>query len=675
MLLFGSRIEGELMSTATKLVGAIATSIVLLSAPGPSGAAAPAPPPIEAFGRLPSASNVELSPSGHRVAFVSRTAAGRKLIVAEDDKPIYANEIADGVPGDNKSGRDGKIRQVEWVDDDHLLVTVEKTEHTTPFYLRDKYETSHVLAINLKTKTAFWIFQGQGFILQSVLQSYGFSTAGGRAYGFFAGQAVDEQNRPGHGINLYRVDLDNGQTEIQARGVEGELQRTWQIGGDGSVLASADYNALSQDIDLYEGRGGGSLARYKGAFGDARLLGQGHTPGTLVYAIPIEVGVSDYYEVALAKGAAPTRLFAGQRVAYPLFDVRTRLLSGVATGGDYPDRTYFDPVRQARWSAAKKAFPGRNVQLVSNDADFDRLIVQTEGDGDAGTYWLVDSAAGTADLYANIHPDIPPEAAGLRRIVSWKAADGLEIHGVLTLPPGRDPKTLPVIVMPHGEPDEHDDLSFDWLAAAFASRGYAVLQPNFRGSSGYADAFVRAGYGEWGRKMQTDISDGLADLAAKGVVDPKRACAVGWGFGGYAALAGATLQHGLYRCVVSIAGVSDLSEMRMHVSGRRDGRAINTRFWRMILASRPVGDGNLRAISPAELAGGADAPVLLIHGTDDTVVPIQQSEIMERALKNAGKPVELVRIEGEDHQISHEPTRVQMLKAAVTFVEKYDPPN
>lgn len=658
------------MSMVMSLVGALAP-LALSSAP----VTRPAPlPPVEAFARLPNAQAAELSPSGRRIAFVSRTAAGRKLIVAEDDKPIYANAIFDVARGDNKPIREGKIRKIEWVDEDHLLIFVEKIDQT-PSYFYEKYKINQTLSINLKLGSAFWVFSKQAFVLHNSSRYHGFSTIGGHVYGYFDAQDVTPEDSPIGPLNLFRVNLDDGQAEKLERGVGREFRRDWQVGTDGRVLAYADYNVLHKDLDLHSAGSGASLAQFKDVFGNAALLGLGRAADTLVFAIPAEVGVWDYYEVGLAKGARPARLLAGQDDAFPLFDFQTQAMSGVATSGDYPDQTYFDPIRQARWTAAKKAFPDRHVRLVSSSAKFDRLIVQTEGDGDAGAYWLIDSVAGAADLYANIHPDIPPEAVGKRRMVSWKARDGLEIHGVLTLPPDREARNLPVVVMPHEVLTDHDDLGFDPLAAALAARGYAVLQPNFRGSSGYGEAFIRAGYGELGRKMQTDIADGLTDLAAKGVVDPKRACAVGAGLGGLAALTGTIFQHGLYKCVVAVAGVSDLNEMQVYVSGWRSERAITTPFWRIILAPKPMDSGELRAISPAAFASNADAPILLLHGSDDTVVPFEQSQIMERALKRAGKPVELVRLDGEDHQISHEPTRVQLFQTVAAFVEKYAPPH
>jgi dipeptidyl aminopeptidase/acylaminoacyl peptidase len=170
--------------------------------------------------------------------------------------------------------------------------------------------------------------------------------------------------------------------------------------------------------------------------------------------------------------------------------------------------------------------------------------------------------------------------------------------------------------------------------------------------------------------MQTDITDGVAELARRGMVDPKRACIVGASYGGYAALAGVTLQQGLYRCAVSYAGVSDLNYLITKEVG--DDENAGSRYLRRFLGAEH-GDGAVRALSPARLADRADAPILLIHGEADTVVPIGQSREMERVLKRAGKPVEFVSLKGEDHWLSRDATRKAMLAAAVAFVEKHNP--
>jgi dipeptidyl aminopeptidase/acylaminoacyl peptidase len=281
---------------------------------------------------------------------------------------------------------------------------------------------------------------------------------------------------------------------------------------------------------------------------------------------------------------------------------------------------------------------------------------------------MVDIKTGQADILGTAY-SVKGVDVGPMRMVHYKAADGLDIHGVLTLPPGRPAKNLPVIVFPHGGPGARDYPGFDWWAQAFASRGYAVLQPNFRGSTGYGAPFQRAGDGEWGRKMQTDISDGLAYLVREGIVDSKRACIMGASYGGYAALAGVTLQKGLYRCAVAVAGVSDILKMTRTDVRESGGSQLLLRAFRATLGK----ESDRRAVSPVNFVRRADAPILLIHGKDDTVVPYDQSVDMASELRNAGKPVELVTLPGEDHWLSRSETRLAMLAAAMRFVQTHNP--
>jgi len=274
------------------------------------------------------------------------------------------------------------------------------------------------------------------------------------------------------------------------------------------------------------------------------------------------------------------------------------------------------------------------------------------------------------------YPDLNADLVGEMRAIRYAAGDGMEIPGYLTLPPGvTEPRDLPLVVLPHGGPAARDTMGFDWWAQGLASRGYAVLQPNFRGSAGLGDEHLEAGYGEWGLKMQTDLSDGVRYLAAEGIIDPQRVCIVGASYGGYAALAGPTLDPGVYRCAVSVAGVSDLRTMvqwSAAQAGRRDSPVV--RYWNRFMGAERLGDRSLDDRSPAFRAAEADAPILLLHGWDDTVVPYDQSRIMAEALERAGRPYELVRLDGEDHWLSREATRQRMLNETVRFLETHNPP-
>jgi dipeptidyl aminopeptidase/acylaminoacyl peptidase len=231
---------------------------------------------------------------------------------------------------------------------------------------------------------------------------------------------------------------------------------------------------------------------------------------------------------------------------------------------------------------------------------------------------------------------------------------------------------------PHGGPAARDYVGFDYTAQALASRGYAVFQPNFRGSDGISQGFMEAGYGEWGGKMQSDLSDGLKALVDRGVVDPARVCIIGASYGGYAAMAGMTLDAGTYRCGVATAGVSDLAAMvRSEESpGYRGSRNATVRYWQRFMGFTNYSDPSLAARSPAQQARRLQGPLLLIHGRNDTVVPYEQSEIMLRAATAAGKSnVRLVPLEGEDHWMSTAAGRAKELEEIVAFLQENNPPD
>ncbi len=231
-----------------------------------------------------------------------------------------------------------------------------------------------------------------------------------------------------------------------------------------------------------------------------------------------------------------------------------------------------------------------------------------------------------------------------------------------------DATNAPLIVLPHGGPEARDNLEFDWWAAAYASQGYLVYQPNFRGSSGYGNRFLKAGWGEWGRKMQDDITGGVGKLVADGVVDPSRVCIVGASYGGYAALAGATLTPDLYKCAISVNGVSDLVRMLGAEAASND---FSVEYWERRIGSRYRDRAEIDAVSPSLLAKNVRAPILLIHGQDDTVVPYWQSKLMNDALEQSGKPVKFVTLDGEDHWLSSAKTRMRMLEETSKFLKKH----
>jgi dipeptidyl aminopeptidase/acylaminoacyl peptidase len=621
-----------------------------------AGAAA-AKPVLADYGRLPALEGLALSPAGDRFSYVAVTDDTRTVAVADADHKVLMT-IGAGA---------AKVRDTEWAGDDHLMIYVTQT---IPLTLgdRDLYEGFQAFSVNVKTRKYFDLMR-KASLFPVMMGDYGEIQLDNHWYGFF-GAITPKTDKSGSTIvhtypDLYRIDLETGENTRIAPG--GERIHHWVINGAGKVPAHSQFDYQSGKWRLYLGdRAGPEVAVKSAPIGGVGLLGFGRTPDTaLSYD---DTGDAERLEewTLQAPGKA-TELFADQSVRNVLFDPVSKLLIGALVDNEV-GAVLFDPKSQARLRGARRAFPKQQFKLVSYTPDFGRMIVFTEGADDSGTYWLVDIGTGKADPLGGAYPNVKPEDVAPASLVHYKAQDGLDIEAVLTLPVGRPAKGLPLVVLPHGGPESYDRLRFDWWAQAFANEGYAVLQPNFRGSDGRGIEFRRKGYGEWGRKMQTDVSDGVAFLASQGVVDSKRACIVGGSYGGYAALAGVTVQNGLYRCAASIAGVADPSEFQRWTAGGRGVKTVATRHWDAFMGTK-----NLDEISPTRLAARADAPILLIHGRSDTVVPLAQSEAMNQALRKAGKPVEFVVLDGEDHWLSQGKTRGQMLSAVVAFVEKYNP--
>ena len=645
-------------------IGLTAVLAVLmgLCAPHPASAA----PPIEAYGKLPAVERVRLSPSGGRLALIAVIGESRKLVIAS----MAGKRLATIAVGDNK------VDDLTWVGENHLLVGTTVTSDLRVDY-GFKYELGAYTIVDIANDRATYVFSKSEAIGHTVFGYYGSAEKGGHWYGYFSGLTYDWSGSPA-GVDLYQVDLDSNHNQLLSKTSEldndTDLDYSWAVGPDGRVLAYSDYSQVTGKWRL-SATSGARLMQKVSLTREISLAGLGRTPGTVL--VSDQTGEGDVLEEIPVAGGTPQELFADVSTSSLLADPVTGLLIGAVTPQE-PGAVFLDPALEARYKSACKAFPGLRVRLASYSADLDQMVVETEGPGDSGTFYLVNLNQHRADAIGQAYPAIAPADVGETSMFKYKAADGLDLEGVLILPPGRDPKALPMVVMPHGGAiGVHDDVGFDWWAQAFASQGYAVLQPNYRGSSGYGAEFRKAGMGQWGRKMLSDISDGVAALAGKGVIDPKRACIVGASYGGYAALAGVTLQQGLYRCAVSVAGPSDmpaLLDWQNASDGNRENDATRAlRVWTG--ADQPGGGTLLKSISPAAFAKRADAPILLIHGKDDTIVPIGQSERMSAALKDAGKPAELIELAGQDHWLKRQDTRIATLKASVAFVEAHNPPN
>ena len=308
--------------------------------------------------------------------------------------------------------------------------------------------------------------------------------------------------------------------------------------------------------------------------------------------------------------------------------------------------------------------------IVSRSEDEKRLLVLAFSDRDPGTYYLIDlrSAKPKGGKLGERMEGFPVKSAVPIYPISYQARDGEEIHGYLTLPAGEKKKGLPLVVLPHGGPTVRDIWGCDPLVQFLASRGYAVLQMNFRGSPGYGTEFYDKGKREVGRGMQDDIEDGTRWAIAKRIADPGRIAIVGASYGGYAALFAMGHNPELYRCGISIAGVTDWTDIIKERKGEEYKFAYQ--HFREWIGDPKLNQEFLASISPVNFAAKITAPVFIVQGKDDLTVPPKQARKMVTALEKAGRPPQVLYFSEEGHGFTKEKNRAKLYTEIEKFLAK-----
>jgi len=657
----------------------ITTSIV-------SGTQAAAAPPPEAYGRLPAIDDVQISPDGEYLAMIrpyrDGTAVSFHEVGVEPDGPPDAF-----VPSE------GKIRSVRWIGDDRLLVRFSVTHKTHADKFLRTFEFVRAVAMNpqaleqvyLLDRDTFNYAVGAGRIVSllpdnpdHILVSHVDAMAGVRR-----GPAVDTRirgrNDPGEPpVNLYRINIYTGEDERIEKG----NTETWTyvVDDTGQVRIRIDFDSVTGTEIPYYRTNSGEFERLLDPEDEAHsriesFVGFGENPDVGYVLARSDSGTLGLYRFGMADRRVLDRAIGSDEydLDRALSDPHTHRIVGAALTKHLPAQQYFDERMAGLKESLDRVFEGYAVEIISSNRDGTRHVLLLRSPREPGVYMLLDTEQQQAHEIGAAYPELKPTDLGEVRPIEYEAGDGLSIPAYLTLPPGDSAGKLPLVLLPHSGPEERDSQEFDWMAQYFAGRGYAVLQPNYRGSDGFGLDFRDAGHGEFGRKMQHDLSRGVEHLVDEGIIDPQRVCIVGVSYGGYAALAGAVLTPELYACAISVAGISDVGEFlgSVYSGAGFDDDDYSLNYWEDWMGDRLSDPDELDAISPAKHAGEIRCPVLLIHGRDDTIVQYEQSSTMAAALRKAKKQYKLVSLKGEDHWLTYSASRVRVLDEAGAFLAQH----
>ncbi len=610
------------------------------------------PVPVEAYGKLPSIESPRLSPDGETMAFLSSIKGRRCLVIHRL-----------GTQGDD-TGRavcpgSYEVRSFAWKNPDRLIVEVYTQGQSRGDELRTQ---SKLVALDLNGRNAVPLVE----------------PTAERAVDFGQDRVIDMlPEDPAHIlVAAYRPDGDS--PDVVKVAIETGRRRTivsgenriasWKTDAKGEVrLGTAVDDGMIKVYYRDDADQPFRLIRQLPAADASKfaVLAIGRDPGTLWVASTEKTGRRAVYRYDVA-----TDRLMEAYASVPDADIDSLVVDrGLPLGYGYtidePTMVYTDPSFRQDAEQVAAALPQYHTSVVDSAIDGRRLLVLAAGGNRPGAYFILTRTKNNAALepLGAIRPDIPETALAPVTPIAYQARDGLTIHGYVTLPPGRtmaDKRPIPFVVLPHGGPSTRDILSFDYLAQMIASRGYGVLQPNYRGSRGYGGDFEKAGFAQWGLKMQDDVTDGTQWLIDRKLADPRRICIVGWSYGGYTALMGAIKTPNLYRCAASMAGVTDLT--------RRLDRANQSRFADLNLPRFDSDPAIIDANSPVLHADRIQIPVFLAHGRRDFTVSIADSEAMEDALRKLGKPVETLYFDDDDHYLFREEDRIAFLKALDGFL-------
>lgn len=618
-----------------------------------AGLAAPLPDavPVEVMAAPPAMEGFQISPNGTKVA-------GKVLVNGEQKFVILP--IGAGAKPAVFSQEDVDVNWWRWVNDDWLVVGLGTSEviYNTDIYITRvagfKSDLSQINKIDWQRSGAraddvIWV-ANDGSTKIRLQKMTGFDKIADWDY------------------SVFEADVATGKAH-QILGARDGVE-DWVADSDGNVRVGFAYPSGGRDgfSILYRDDDRSSFTKLTSSADPEKAL---PVPvifgsGRMAYTIDDPSGFDELYELSLPDFKLGKKLFG-----VPGYDIDSILTVDKKTvlGAGYVSTNersaWFDPALKDVQKQLDAGVGAGNARVVSMSRDQSKLLLEVGDASQVGGTYILDTKVGKPSLLGWSNATLKNRRLSPVRTIEYTSRDGIKMSAILTLPRGREPKNLPLIVMPHGGPHVRDEERFDWWSQYLAELGYAVIQPNYRGSTGFGAKFLNLGDGEWGLKMQDDLVDAIGWAEKAGIANAKRVCIVGASYGGYAALRAAQRDGAHYRCAVSFAGVADLNGMmkydRLFLIGE-----YAKKYWKEQAQ-------DFQAVSPRFHAAEFSIPVLVAHGAKDRRVPIKQSRQMVDELRRAGRSFEYLEQPKGDHHFSRTEDRLEFLKAMQAFLAKHNP--
>lgn len=649
------------------IIAAAGAATAQTKAPDSASATAAPLDDAHAFGRRESIHQISLSPDGTRyAAIMATTGTGKMVIVGPIDGSTKPTVVV------TSSGKPEDLNWCRWANDQRLVCNLSTSDGKGV----QRIGFTRLVAINAAGGGLKMLSADPGSNATGLMQDGGtiidwYGDPDGKSV-LMTREFVEEASI-GHiasqppGLAVARVDPMTARATVieRARGEASE----YIADGNGTVriMGQRDHDGsgyLKSSVHYFYRKPGErewatlSVVKEGGGFNpyavDSKL--------NVAYGFDEQDGRSALFKVTLDGTGKKELVFARPDVDVDeLISIgRHRRVVGVGYATEKRHTFFFDPELAKLQTSLAKALPNLPlVSFVDASADEKRLLLWLGSDADPGYFAVFDKQTRHLDQILNVRPELAGRPLASVTPITFTATDGTVVPGYLTLPPGGRSKVIGAIVMPHGGPAARDEWGFDWFPQFFAARGYAVLQPNYRGSTGYGDAwYAKNGFKSW-RLAIGDVNDAGRWLVKQGYTSADHLAIVGWSYGGYAALQSQVLDANLFKAIVAVAPVTDFDMAREEA---RD-------FDNFTIVDQEIGQGpHIREGSPARNVAAFQSPVLVFHGDNDSNVGIAESRVMASRLRSAGKSVELVEFKGLDHQLDDSDARAQMLAKMDAFL-------